>query len=147
MTTTLPPPPPGPSTFAELGVPAPIVAALRRLDRPTPFAIQAAALPDALAGHDVLGRARTGSGKTIAFAVPVVAHLSSSRGRRAAGRPRSLILAPTRELATQIHQTVQPLADTVGVRTATIVGGVPQGPQVRSLRNGADVCIATPVRL
>jgi superfamily II DNA/RNA helicase len=147
VTAPLPPPRPAPSTFADLGVPAPIVSALLRMDRPTPFAIQVAALPDALAGRDVLGRARTGSGKTIAFAVPVVARLSASRGRCVPGRPRGLILAPTRELAYQIQQTLRPLADAVGGRTVTIVGGVPQAPQVRSLRQGVDVCVATPGRL
>ena len=147
MTTTLPARQAAPITFSELGVPASIVSALERLDRRTAFAIQAAALPDALAGHDVLGRARTGSGKTIAFAVPMAARLSSSPGPRLPGRPRGLVLAPTRELANQIAETLRPLADAVGARTVTIVGGVPQGPQVSSLRGGTDVCIATPGRL
>ncbi len=147
MTTTLPARQAAPITFAELGVPATMVSALDRLDRRTAFAIQVAALPDALAGHDVLGRARTGSGKTIAFAVPMVARLSSSPGRRLPGRPRGLVLAPTRELAYQIAETLRPLADAVGARTVTIVGGVAQGPQVSSLRSGTDVCIATPGRL
>jgi superfamily II DNA/RNA helicase len=147
VTTPLPGRQAAPITFAELGVPASIVSALDRLDRRTAFAIQVAALPDALAGHDVLGRARTGSGKTIAFAVPMVARLSSSPGRRLPGRPRGLVLAPTRELASQIAGTLRPLADAAGARTVTIVGGVPQGPQVSSLRRGTDVCIATPGRL
>jgi superfamily II DNA/RNA helicase len=134
-------------TFADLGVPGPVVAALRQQGRTTPFAIQASALPDALAGRDVLGRARTGSGKTIAFAVPVVVRLSRSGARRVPGRPRALILVPTRELADQVHQTLRPLAEALGLRTMTIFGGVAQGPQVTALRRGVDICVATPGRL
>jgi superfamily II DNA/RNA helicase len=141
------PAPPDPTTFADLGVPGPIVAALQRLDRPSPFAIQVAAVPDALAGHDVLGRARTGSGKTLAFAIPMVTRLSTSGMRRERGRPRGLVLVPTRELAQQVHDALRPLAEAVGQRTTTIVGGVSQGPQVTALRRGVDLLVATPGRL
>ncbi len=134
-------------TFADLGVPDPIVAALRQHGRTTPFAIQASALPDALSGRDVLGRARTGSGKTIAFAVPIVVRLSQSGARRVPGRPRALVLVPTRELANQVHETLRPLAGALGLRSMTIFGGVAQGPQVAALRRGVDICVATPGRL
>jgi superfamily II DNA/RNA helicase len=138
---------PSPTTFADLGVPSPLVAALHQHGRTLPFPIQAATLPDALAGRDILGRARTGSGKTIAFAVPATARLASAPSRRRPGRPRGLILVPTRELANQVHDTLRSLASAVGLRTMTIYGGVAQGPQVTSLRRGTDVCVATPGRL
>jgi superfamily II DNA/RNA helicase len=124
-----------------------MVAALASADRTAPFAIQASALPDALAGRDVLGRARTGSGKTIAFAVPLVACLAASPATRTPGRPGGLVLVPTRELAEQVHDTLRPLAASMGLRTMTIYGGVSQGPQVSALRRGVDVCVATPGRL
>jgi len=128
-------------------VPAPIVNALARGGVTTPFPIQSATLPDALAGRDVLGRARTGSGKTIAFAVPVVAALLADDHRRAPGRPGALVLVPTRELAAQVARTIAPLADSIGLRCATVFGGVAQGPQVAALRRGADIVVATPGRL
>ncbi|MGH9127163.1 MAG: DEAD/DEAH box helicase, partial [Acidimicrobiales bacterium] len=128
-------------------MPSPLVAALRVLGVTAPFAIQTAALPDALAGRDVLGRAQTGSGKTIAFAVPVVATLCGRDYRRSPGQPGALILVPTRELAAQVSRTVTPLAQSVGLRCATIHGGVSQGPQVGALRRGADILVATPGRL
>ena len=147
MAPVLAPAPPAPTTFADLGVPGPIVAVLQRLDRPSPFAIQVAAVPDALAGHDVLGRARTGSGKTLAFAIPMVTRLSTSGTRRQKGRPRALVLVPTRELAQQVHDALRPLAEPMGQRTTTVVGGVSQGAQVTALRRGVDVLVATPGRL
>jgi superfamily II DNA/RNA helicase len=112
-----------------------------------PFPIQSATLPDALAGHDVLGRAQTGSGKTIAFAVPMVVKLSAGDYRRVPRRPGGLVLVPTRELAAQVAQSVSPLAGAVGLRCATVHGGVRQGPQVAALRRGADIVVATPGRL
>ena len=138
---------PAPCTFASLGVPAPLVSALRRQDRTEPFPIQASTLPAALDGRDVLGRARTGSGKTIAFAVPVAARLAAGSATRRPGRPRALILVPTRELANQVDATLQPLAAAMGLRSMTIFGGVGQGPQVAALRRGVDICVATPGRL
>nr|WP_232827415.1 DEAD/DEAH box helicase [Jiangella endophytica] len=134
-------------SFADLGVPATIVAALAADGVTRPFPIQAATLPDTLAGHDVLGRGQTGSGKTIAFSVPTVARLVASRAGRQARLPRALVLVPTRELANQVAATMAPLAAATGLRIATVFGGVGQGPQVKALRNGVDVLIACPGRL
>ncbi|HTN79048.1 MAG TPA: DEAD/DEAH box helicase, partial [Acidimicrobiales bacterium] len=117
-------------------MPAPIATALARGGVTSPFPIQSATLPDALAGRDVLGRARTGSGKTIAFAVPVVTALLTDDHRRTPGRPGALVLVPTRELAAQVARTIALLADGVGLRCATVFGGVAQGPQVAALRRG-----------
>ena len=135
------------TSFADLGVPASLVELLDRDGITTAFPIQTATLPDSLAGRDVLGRGRTGSGKTLAFSLPVVTRLAASGRRRAPGRPRALVLAPTRELATQIEATLKPLAETAGLRTLTIFGGVGQNPQVNALRKGVDVLIACPGRL
>jgi len=137
-------------TFGDLGLGRNIEAALAELGADAPFPIQAATIPDVLAGRDVLGRGRTGSGKTIAFGAPLVELLMANGGgkKRSQGRaPRALILAPTRELAMQINRTVMPIAKAVGLFTTTIVGGVPQGSQVMSLRRGVDIVIATPGRL
>src|SRR5438477_1212607 len=102
--------------FADLGVPAPLCRALTDQGISNPFPIQAASLPDSLAGRDVLGRGRTGSGKTVAFALPTVAALVRSQRPKQAGRPRALILVPTRELANQVAETVRPLAAVNGLR-------------------------------
>jgi superfamily II DNA/RNA helicase len=134
-------------TFAELGLPAEIVAALAKDGVTTPFPIQAATLPDSLTGRDVLGRGRTGSGKTYAFLLPLVTRLASSGTRRTSGRPRALILAPTRELVTQIEASLAPLAAATGLRSINIFGGVGPGPQISALRQGVDVVIACPGRL
>ncbi|MEV4626742.1 DEAD/DEAH box helicase [Micromonospora sp. NPDC049523] len=136
-----------PRSFAELGVPGPLVAALDQVGITSPFPIQTATLPDALSGRDVLGRGRTGSGKTYAFAIPLLARLTASRPTRRPGRPRSLILAPTRELATQIEATIAPLAAALSLRTMTVFGGVGARPQVTALRAGVDIVIACPGRL
>jgi superfamily II DNA/RNA helicase len=133
--------------FASLGVPAQLVSALSAQGIHSPFPIQAATLPDSLAGRDVLGRGRTGSGKTVAFALPTLAALASSRKKRRPGSPRALILVPTRELAAQVAETLEPLAKSLSLKTMTIFGGVGQNPQVNKLRAGTDVCIATPGRL
>ena len=138
--------PPEGTTFADLGVTAPIVASLVGAGCAVPFPIQAATLRSALAGRDVLGRARTGSGKTIAFAVPVVMAVAASRRPRP-GSPRALVLVPTRELATQVAGTINPLARAVGLRVGTAFGGVNQGPQVTALRRGVDILVACPGRL
>jgi superfamily II DNA/RNA helicase len=106
----------GPPGFAPLGLPAVLVDALAAAGVHDPFPIQTATLPDALAGRDILGRARTGSGKTLAFMLPVIARLSSPRRRSAPSQPRALILAPTRELARQIHQVIEPLVSAVGLK-------------------------------
>lgn len=135
-------------TFAELGVPAPVVAALAAVGAHEPFAIQARTLPDALAGRDVLGRAQTGSGKTLAFVVPMVTRLVGESGTRSAARsPRGLVLVPTRELATQVETALAPLAQSVGLRTVAVYGGAPYGRQVEAFRRGVDVVVATPGRL
>ncbi|RVW05827.1 DEAD/DEAH box helicase [Rhodococcus xishaensis] len=133
------------TSFASLGVPAPIVAALTGGGITAPFPIQIDTLPDTLAGRDVLGRGKTGSGKTLAFAIPLAARLAG--GRRRPRRPRGLVLAPTRELATQITATVEPLATALGLRVTTIFGGVSQHRQVRALEGGVDIVVACPGRL
>ena len=133
------------TTFASLGVPASLVAVLDDDGITTPFPIQEATLPDALAGRDILGRAQTGSGKTLGFALPLVARLAG--GRTAAGRPRGLILVPTRELATQVHGVLKPLTKAMRLWVTTIYGGVSQGPQVNALQRRTDIIVATPGRL
>ncbi len=135
------------SSFPELGVPAELSHVLASAGITVPTPIQAATLPDSLSGRDVLGRGRTGSGKTIAFLLPLVARLAASGSRRAATRPRALILAPTRELVAQIDEAFQPLAKAAGLRSRTVFGGVGQNPQVQALRQGVDVVIACPGRL
>jgi superfamily II DNA/RNA helicase len=113
-------------TFADLGVPAPLVAALGEDGITVPFPVQAATLPDALAGFDILGRAQTGSGKTLGFCIPLVARLAG--GYTMACRPRGLVLVPTRELATQVQAVISPLAHAMGLSVAAIFGGTPQNP-------------------
>ena len=133
--------------FAELGVPTSLTEILTGLGITHPTPIQAATLPDSLAGRDVLGRGRTGSGKTYAFLLPLVARLSQSGRPAAARKPRALILAPTRELVGQIHEALKPLAKAAGLTTQTVFGGVGQNPQVQGLRRGADIVLACPGRL
>ncbi len=133
--------------FAELGLPRPITKVLAQNGIVAPFPIQQATLPDALAGFDILGRGRTGSGKTLAFALPLLARLAESRTERRPGRPRALILAPTRELASQISDAMEPYAKALNLRTTTIFGGVGAGPQIAALRAGVDVVVACPGRL
>jgi len=136
------------TTFESLGVPAKLITALIAEDRPTPFPIQTATLPSTLAGKDVLGRGKTGSGKTLAFAIPLVARLSGGHApRRAAGRPIGLVLAPTRELATQITRVVEPLAEAAGLNVTTVFGGVSQRPQEKAFAAGVDIVVACPGRL
>jgi superfamily II DNA/RNA helicase len=135
--------------FGALGVPAPLVAALAQAGITEPFPIQQDTLPDTLAGRDVLGRGKTGSGKTLAFGIPLVARLGGklAGGNRRPGRPLALILAPTRELATQITVAIQPLADAYGLKSTTIFGGVSQQRQVAALKAGVDIVVACPGRL
>jgi superfamily II DNA/RNA helicase len=135
--------------FGTLGVPFPLLEVLARQGITSPFPIQAQTLPDTLAGHDVLGRGRTGSGKTLAFGLPLVARLGSRTTARArqAGRPLGLVLAPTRELATQIAATLAPLAEAYGLSTTTIFGGVSAQRQIAALRAGVDIVVACPGRL
>ena len=133
--------------FTDLGVPGNLVDILGGQGISTPTPIQAATLPDSFAGRDVLGRGRTGSGKTLAFVLPVIARLTTSGSRRTPKRPRALILAPTRELVSQIDAVLAPLAAATGLRTRTVFGGVGQNPQVQALRAGVDIVIACPGRL
>jgi superfamily II DNA/RNA helicase len=132
-------------SFADLGVPGPLVGALAGAGLTVPFPIQAAALPDALAGRDILGRGRTGSGKTISFSIPLVAGLAN--GFTSAGRPRGLVLVPTRELASQVQAVLAPLAQAMDLTVATIFGGTGQNAQVAALRNRVDIVVACPGRL
>ncbi|CAN5309596.1 hypothetical protein BH09ACT6_BH09ACT6_22630 [soil metagenome] len=137
-------------TFGDLGLGDNITRQLAAMGAPSPFPIQAATIPDVLAGKDVLGRGKTGSGKTIAFGAPLVERLmenDGAKGRKPGRLPRALILAPTRELAMQIDRTVQPIARSVGLFTTPIFGGVPQYKQVSALQRGTDIIIATPGRL
>ena len=132
-------------SFAAAGVPASLVAALAATGITAPFPIQAATLPDALAGRDILGRGQTGSGKTLGFCIPLAARLGD--GYTSAGRPRGLVLVPTRELASQVKAVLAPLAEAAGLSVATVYGGVPQKPQVAKLRDRADIVVACPGRL
>jgi superfamily II DNA/RNA helicase len=138
---------PSTPTFADLGVPALLVDQMSAQGITTAFPIQSATLPDSLAGRDVLGRGRTGSGKTYAFLLPLVARLAAAGGRPQARRPRGLILAPTRELVNQIDAALAPLAKAAGLRTLTVYGGVKPGPQVQALGRGVDIVVACPGRL
>ncbi len=137
-------------TFADLGIGGNISRTLAEMGATSPFPIQAATIPDVLAGKDVLGRGRTGSGKTIAFGAPLVEKLMEHGGgtkRRMGRAPRALILAPTRELALQIDRTVQPIARSVGLFTTQIYGGMPYGRQEGALERGVDIIVGTPGRV
>jgi len=135
------------TTFASLGVPASLTTVLAASGITIPTPIQAATLPDSLAGRDVLGRGRTGSGKTYAFLLPLLTRLAASKSTRQSRKPRALILAPTRELVNQIQAAMNPLAKPLGINSLTIFGGVRQNPQVSALRAGVDVIVACPGRL
>ncbi|MFP5311855.1 MAG: DEAD/DEAH box helicase, partial [Actinomycetes bacterium] len=137
------------TTFAALGTPKALADTLSAQGIVEPFPIQVKTLPDTLSGRDVLGRGRTGSGKTIAFAIPLVARLAEREAKhfRQPGRPMGLVLAPTRELATQINATIEPLAKAAGLNTTVIYGGISQARQEKALRAGVDIVIACPGRL
>ena len=128
-------------------MPGALTAVLAQRGITTPTPIQAATLPDALSGRDVLGRGRTGSGKTYAFLLPLLARLHAASTRPRPGRPRALILAPTRELVDQIDAALAPLAGPLRLRSRTVYGGTNQNPQVRALRDGVDIVVACPGRL
>ncbi len=132
-------------SFADLGVSAELVTSLVARGIDSPFPIQTQTLPDTLAGRDVLGRGKTGSGKTLAFSLPLVSRLDPARRRPK--QPTGLVLAPTRELATQITATIEPLAKLRGLNVTTIFGGVPAPRQISALRNGVDIVVACPGRL
>ncbi|MGW8374785.1 DEAD/DEAH box helicase [Streptomyces sp. ODS28] len=137
--------PPAVSTFAELGLPKALLAALEREGKSAPFPIQAVTLPSSLAGRDVLGRGRTGSGKTLAFGLALLARTAGERA--AARQPLGLVLVPTRELAQQVADALTPYARALSLRLATAVGGMAISRQSSRLREGAEVLIATPGRL
>ncbi|MEU6208112.1 DEAD/DEAH box helicase [Micromonospora musae] len=132
--------------FAALGLPQPLVRALARQGITTPFEIQRATVPDALAGRDVLGRGQTGSGKTLAFGLPLLARVAAGDRARPL-HPRALVLVPTRELAMQVNDALLPLGKAVGVFLKTAVGGVPYDRQIDALRRGVEIIVATPGRL
>jgi superfamily II DNA/RNA helicase len=133
-------------SFAELGLPQRLVSALTQRGIATPFPIQAATMPDALAGRDVLGRAATGAGKTLAFGLPMIARLTDGASARPR-RPRGLVLVPTRELAMQVADGLTPLAQTLGLSIRLVAGGLPIQKQIQSLVKGVDLLVATPGRL
>ncbi len=135
------------ASFVDLGVPALLAASLAAQNINRPFPVQTATLPDAFAGRDIIGKGRTGSGKTYAFVLPVLAHLSNTTHARRPSRPRALILAPTRELATQIDAAIAPLAKAVSLRSMTVFGGVSPARQIAQLRAGVDIVVACPGRL
>ncbi|GKQ38964.1 DEAD/DEAH box helicase [Streptomyces sp. A012304] len=145
LPVTLTEPLPAVATFTELDMPTRLLAALGAEGVTAPFPIQAATLPNALAGRDVLGRGRTGSGKTLAFGLPVLARLDGQRALP--HQPLALVLVPTRELAQQVTDALAPYARALRLRLATVVGGMSIGRQASALRRGAEVVVATPGRL
>ncbi|MFE7661226.1 DEAD/DEAH box helicase [Streptomyces celluloflavus] len=132
-------------TFADLGLPEGVVRKLAQNGVTTPFPIQAATIPDALAGKDILGRGRTGSGKTLSFGLPLLATLSG--GHTEKKKPRGVILTPTRELAMQVADALQPYGDVLGLKIKVVCGGTSMGNQIYALERGVDVLVATPGRL
>ncbi|WP_445269096.1 DEAD/DEAH box helicase [Streptomyces sp. DSM 41634] len=142
---TITPALPAVEAFADLDMPEQLLAALGSEGVSVPFPIQAATLPNSLAGRDVLGRGRTGSGKTLAFGLALLARTAGQRAE--ARQPLALVLVPTRELAQQVTDALAPYARAMKLRTATVVGGMPIGRQASALRGGAEVVVATPGRL
>ncbi|MFJ6069144.1 DEAD/DEAH box helicase [Streptomyces tendae] len=132
-------------TFADLGLPEGVVRKLAQNGVTTPFPIQAATIPDALAGKDILGRGRTGSGKTLSFGLPTLATLAG--GRTEKHKPRAVILTPTRELAMQVADALQPYGDVMGLKMKVVCGGTSMGNQIYALERGVDILVATPGRL
>ncbi|MQS13004.1 DEAD/DEAH box helicase [Streptomyces kaniharaensis] len=133
-------------TFGDLGLPDEVVRALAKRGVTTPFPIQAATIPDALAGKDVLGRGRTGSGKTLSFGLPLLTRLAGGERTRAK-HPRGLILVPTRELAMQVADALEPFGSVLGLRLKVVCGGTSMSNQIYALERGVDVLVATPGRL
>ena len=136
---------PSPVTFADLGLPEGVVRKLAQNGVTTPFPIQAATIPDALAGKDILGRGRTGSGKTLSFGLPTLATLAG--GHTEKKKPRAIILTPTRELAMQVADALQPYGDVLGLKMKVVCGGTSMGNQIYALERGVDILVATPGRL
>ncbi|MEN9735653.1 MAG: hypothetical protein RL129_363 [Actinomycetota bacterium] len=133
------------SSFSELGVQKNLVKALTHEGITSPFPIQAATLPEAISGKDVLGKGQTGSGKTLAFGLTVLTRLAFQKADKS--HPLALILAPTRELAMQINDVLSLYADSVGLNTTVLAGGMPYPPQLKALRSGVQIVVATPGRL
>jgi ATP-dependent RNA helicase RhlE len=133
--------------FTALGLAAPILSSLARANYSRPTPIQAQAIPSILAGRDLVGIAQTGTGKTAAFALPILHHLTTRPRRPERGKCRVLVISPTRELASQIGDTFKTLGNTLGVSVAVVFGGVSHGPQIKALSRGLDVLVATPGRL
>ncbi|APY87505.1 RNA helicase [Streptomyces alfalfae] len=133
-------------TFGDLGLPEGIVRKLAQNGVTAPFPIQAATIPDALAGKDILGRGRTGSGKTLSFGLPMLATLAAD-GRTEKKKPRGVILTPTRELAMQVADALQPYGDVLGLKMKVVCGGTSMGNQIYALERGVDILVATPGRL
>ncbi|MFD7788636.1 DEAD/DEAH box helicase, partial [Streptomyces nojiriensis] len=132
-------------TFGDLGLPEGVVRKLAQNGVTTPFPIQAATIPDALAGKDILGRGRTGSGKTLSFGLPTLAALAG--GHTEKKKPRAIILTPTRELAMQVADALQPYGDVLGLKMKVVCGGTSMSNQIYALERGVDVLVATPGRL
>ncbi|MEU8791930.1 DEAD/DEAH box helicase [Streptomyces sp. NPDC048643] len=132
-------------TFSDLGLPEGVVRKLAQNGVTSPFPIQAATIPDALAGKDILGRGRTGSGKTLSFGLPLLTQLSG--GHTEKKKPRGIILTPTRELAMQVADALQPYGDVLGLKMKVVCGGTSMGNQIYALERGVDVLVATPGRL
>ncbi|MFE9645541.1 DEAD/DEAH box helicase [Streptomyces sp. NPDC006365] len=132
-------------TFGDLGLPDGVVRKLAQNGVTVPFPIQAATIPDALAGKDILGRGRTGSGKTLSFGLPLLAQLSG--GHTEKKKPRGIILTPTRELAMQVADALQPYGDVLGLKMKVVCGGTSMGNQIYALERGVDILVATPGRL
>ncbi|MFA6231721.1 MAG: DEAD/DEAH box helicase [Rhodanobacter sp.] len=133
-------------SFDSLGLAPALLRALADYGYTQPTPIQAAAIPPALAGQDLLAAAQTGTGKTAAFALPLLQKLSTA-GQTMTRRPRALVLTPTRELAAQVHENLRDYGKHMQVSATTIFGGVSMGPQINALRRGVDIVIATPGRL
>ncbi|KUO08873.1 RNA helicase [Streptomyces sp. DSM 15324] len=132
-------------TFAALGLPEGVVRKLAQNGVTVPFPIQAATIPDALAGKDILGRGRTGSGKTLSFGLPTLATLAGGHTQK--HKPRAVILTPTRELAMQVADALQPYGDVLGLKMKVVCGGTSMGNQIYALERGVDILVATPGRL
>ncbi|BFV58230.1 DEAD/DEAH box helicase [Kitasatospora sp. CMC57] len=134
-------------TFGDLGLHDDVVRALNKRGVTTPFPIQAATIPDALAGKDVLGRGRTGSGKTLSFGLPMLTRIAGAEGRTKPKHPRGLILVPTRELAMQVADALEPFGSVLGLKLKVVCGGTSMSNQIYALERGVDVLVATPGRL
>jgi len=133
------------TTFADLGIAAPLVNALSKQGIMHPFPIQIATLPDALAGHDILGRGQTGSGKTLAFGLALLNNLNGKVAKP--HKPLALVLTPTRELAQQIDEVLMPLARSIGHESVVVAGGMSYSKQITAMRRGTAILVATPGRL